>query len=153
MERFGLSYQRLKKAIEMKGYKFFESDPYDVNIFGIRFGYEVVNEFNDIIGVAYKDDFGNEVCLAFKGTTKPGLYWLKNKLMNPQGTFIMKPGQYRGCWVAGLHGKTRYPALRQNGKNQFLGWRDNDSDGKFDIDGPIFDNPEYVNGHTTSFKN
>ena len=153
MEKFGLSYQRLKKTVESKGYKFFENGALDVNIFGVRFGYDVVNEFNDIVGVAYKDEFGNEVCLAFKATTKPGLYWLKNKLMNKQGTFIMMPGQYRSCWYAGLHGKTRYPALRQNGKNQFKGWRDNDSDGKFDVDGPIYSDAMYVNGHTTSFKN
>ncbi|MEQ9219427.1 MAG: hypothetical protein RLO17_15355 [Cyclobacteriaceae bacterium] len=31
-----------------------------------------VDEFNDHMGIAYLDDFGNETLLLFKATTRPG---------------------------------------------------------------------------------
>ncbi|MEQ8879600.1 MAG: hypothetical protein RLQ12_08215 [Cyclobacteriaceae bacterium] len=37
----------------------------------------LVYEFNDHMGIAYLDDFGNETLLLFKATTRPGLHWLQ----------------------------------------------------------------------------
>ncbi len=101
--------------------------------------------------MAYLDDFGNETLLLFKATTKPGLHWLKNSLGNINGTAILIPGQYRSCWKLGYH--KGYKALQQNGEGIFKVWRDNDSDGELDINGPVYEDVQGLNGHTTSFKN
>ncbi|MEQ8555346.1 MAG: hypothetical protein RIC06_12325 [Cyclobacteriaceae bacterium] len=87
-----LSYDTLRNTIRSKGYVFFDSGQYNINVFGIRSNEPLVDEFNDHMGVAYLDDFGNETLLLFKATTKPGLHWLKNRLGNVNGTAILIPG-------------------------------------------------------------
>jgi hypothetical protein len=44
-------------------------------------------------------------------TTDPGTFWLRN-LMNPQGTAIVKQGQYIGSHGIGMH-RGKYLALTQ----------------------------------------
>lgn len=146
-----MNYSDLKKIYKNKGYKFFEKGAYNLNIFGFRSNDLKVNEFNDIIGVAYIDDLGNEQCLTFKGTTKAGLYWLKNKKGNINGTFILKPNQYIGCFEKGLHNGS-YDALHQKGYGIFEGYRDGDSDGELDYSGEIYNDVTGLNLHTTSWK-
>ena len=131
-------------------YPFYEGF-YNVNIFGFRNPALTVDEFNDIIGIAYNDAFGRAVCLIYEGTTKAGLYYLKNKLGNSKGTFILKEGYFKSCWAAGLH-SGKYPALVQKG-NPFIGYRDNDSDGQLDLEGETFTDVTGLNFHTTSFIN
>jgi hypothetical protein len=143
-------YEQIRMMYDANGYQFFV-DPYALNIFGIRDGYDVVDEFNDVLGIAFVDGFGNPVVMEFKGTTKPGLYYLKKKLGNKNGTAILVPGQYIRCWKFGLH-SGKYEALRQNG-SPFKVWRDNDSDGEFDVDGKKWGNVTGLNLHTTSFIN
>ena len=72
--------------------------------------------------------------------------------------FILAPGQYRGCWKTGFHGKSRYEALVQKeGYGQFRGWRDNVLDGKIqrrlDEGGEFFTDVTGLNMHrsNTSF--
>lgn len=146
-----ISYNNLRNAMESKGYVFFDNGFYNVNIFGIRSNNQTVNEFNDFFGIAYRDEFNNTNLNLFRATTKPGLYWLKNKVGNVNGTAILIPGQYRKCWKLGYHNS--YQALVQNGMNIFNVWRDNDSDGELDINGKIYKDVSGLNGHTTSFKN
>lgn len=146
-----LSYTTLRDTVRSKGYIFFDSGQFNINVFGIRSDKPLVDEFNDHMGIAYSDDFGNESLLLFKATTKPGLHWLKNSLGNVNGTAILIPGQYRSCWKLGYH--KGYKALQQHGDGIFKVWRDNDSDGALDIDGPVYDDVKGLNGHTTSFKN
>jgi len=145
-----LNYQDLMELFASKGYAFFDTGSYNVNIFGIRSSEPIVDEFNDVLGVAYKDDFGNVEVELFKATTKPGLYWLKHRLGNIDGTAILVPGQYRSCWILGFH--KGYQALVQKGMGVFRTWRDRDADGDLDTDGEIFDNVRGLNMHTTSFK-
>lgn len=130
---------------------FFDTGQFNLNLFGIRSSAPLVDEFNDHMGMAYLDDYGNETLLLFKATTKPGLHWLKNNLGNVNGTAILIPGQYRRCWKLGYH--KGYKAMQQHGEGIFKVWRDNDSDGELDIDGPIYEDVQGLNGHTTSFKN
>jgi hypothetical protein len=143
-----ISYNKVKSMYAEKGWKFYDSGAFNVNLFGIRNGYDVVDEFNDILGIAYVDDFGNEVVVTHKGTTKPGLYYLKNKLGGNNGTAILIPGYYSKCWKIGEH--KGYQALVQNGM-PFKVWRDNNSDGKFDIGGTVYTDVTGLNRHTTSF--
>lgn len=142
------TYQSLRSLYLSKGYKFYEEGQYNVNLFGIRNkDHTVVDQFNDLLGVAYKDEFGVEQCLAFQGTTKPGLTYL-NKLGNPNGTAIVCPGQYPGVWMIGFHHRgesNQYPAYEQKGV--FKCYRDNILNGKFDMTGPIYTDGAGINGH------
>ncbi len=143
------AYSDIKRKYEEKGHQFF-TGKYAINLFGIRQGYETVDEFNDILGMAFNDAFGNEVVLYHEGTTKPGYYWLKTKKGNSSGTAILQPGQYLNCWELGKH-NGKYDALRQKGM-PFKVWRDGDSDGHLDVNGPTFTDVTGLNMHTTSFK-
>jgi len=146
-----LTYQFIKQKYIAKGYKFYEGKKYNANLFGIRNNdLSIVNKFNDIIGVAYQDEFMNEICLPFAGTTKPGLTWLGDKTGNPKGTFILASGQHPRCWRIGEHNiskPTKYPAFVQSASNVFKGYRDNDKDGKFDLTGPLLTDVTGLNGH------
>ncbi len=120
-----------------------------MNLFGIRSKSTLVDQFDDVLGIAFRDDFGNGIVLEHRGTTKPGLYWLREKMGNHQGTFILAPGQYPRCWKIAEH--KGYEALVQVG-SPFRGWRDANKDGKLDPNGNIHRDVTGLNMHTTSFK-
>jgi hypothetical protein len=119
-----------------------------VNLYGIRNGYQTVDEFNDVLGIAFIDEFGNKGVIEAKGTTKPGLYWLKN-VGNKNGVAILMPGQHEKCWQIGLH--KGYEAMVQVG-SPFKVWRDSNMDDKFDRTGAIYRDVTGLNMHTASFK-
>lgn len=146
-----LNYFLLRQVFKLKNYEFFETGYYNLNLFGIRSSNDLVNEFNDWMGVAFKDEWENERLLLFAATTKPGLFYLKNKLGNSEGTAILVPGQYRSAWMLGHH--RGYEALQQLTSQVFQVWRDNDYDGAFDYSGTIYNDVQGLNGHTTSFRN
>lgn len=145
-------YQEVKALFEEKGYRFYDDGPFNVNLYGIRNGYSIVDEFNDIIGICFRDELNNEVCIESKGTTKPGLKWLKDKKGNMNGTAILIPGQYSKCWTFGDH-RGAYEALVQSPYAKFEVWRDDDSDGEFDIGGDVYYDVTGLNMHTTSLIN
>jgi hypothetical protein len=146
-----MTYVEIKALYECNGYHF-DIAPYKVNNYGRRNKDHVtVNEWNDVRGIAYVDEFGVGQCLEWKATTKPGLTSLAGKPMNPKGTFILMPGFYKDCWLIGKHnvGKEHeHEALVQRGM-PFRGWRDNDLDGKFDFSGEIYTDVTGLNDHTT----
>jgi len=76
------------------------------HLVGIRSRANVPNRFDDLVGVI-KDD---EVYW-FTATTNAGRHWLLN-LMNPKGTAMVVPNQYKNSWVLGYH-KGQYKALTQ----------------------------------------
>lgn len=147
-----MNYETIKSLFLRNEYPF-ETAPYKVNHYGRRNKDLVtVNEWNDVRGVAYVDEFGEGHCLEWRATTKPGLTSLEGKPMNPKGTFILMPGFYKDCWKVGAHnvGKEHeHPALVQVGSGIFRGWRDGDLDGKFDFSGPIYTDVTGLNDHTT----
>ena len=142
------NYESVRDLYAKLGYRFYDEGKFNVNLFGIRRSLEV-DIFNDLLGIAYRDEKNEPQLLLHAGTTKPGLYWLKNKLGNMKGTFILAPGYYSRCWKIGLH-HGEYQALVQAGNKIFKGWRDNDSDGQLDMNGPIYDDVQGLNSHTTS---
>src|SRR5258706_8646638 len=85
--------------------------PFELNIVGIRSNSTIPNSFDDSINIFFKNNQGIWVFQSFKATTDPGTYWLKNPL-NPQGTAILKEGQYISSHAIGLH-RGKYPALVQ----------------------------------------
>lgn len=146
---YQITYDQIKQLYASKNYPFYLG-AYNINLFGIRASSRAVDQFNDVLGIAFKDEFGNPVLLMHKATTKPGLYFLKEKLGNPQGTFILIPGHYPKCWMKGKH-KGRYDALVQSDIATFQGYRDRDSDGELDYGGIKYKNVTGLNMHTTSF--
>ena len=140
-------YSEVKAMFECLGHRFYDSGYFNVNLFGIRRKTKV-DEFDDILGIAYRDDFGNGIVLEHKGTTDPGKYWLETKMGNVQGTAILIPGHYPRCWQIGDH--KGYPALVQKGM-PFKVWRDNDQDGDLDFGGKEYKDVTGLNMHTTSF--
>lgn len=142
----------IKEAYARMGYVYFGgATPYNVNIWGIRKQTGNVDIFDDVLGITYMDDNDEEIILYHDATVDPGKYYLKNKLLNPKGTFILKPGQYRGCWCKGKH-KGKYKALVQKPNyTGFLGWRDNLLDGiiqrKKKSNGEYYDDVTGLNMH------
>lgn len=148
--------EQIKAAYSSKGYEYFEgSKPYNLNLWGIRKQYGEIDKFDDLLGISFKDETGKEIMLIHKATVDPGRYYMATKLGNPNGTFILAPGQYRSCWKTGEHGKTDYFALVQMpGYKGFDGWRDNLLDGKLqrrlDKDGKYFKDVQGLNMHRSS---
>jgi hypothetical protein len=104
---------KIKQAMKLKDYKFFESGDYNINIIGIRnsdTGNKVTNVFDDLLTVSYK--IGD--VWHFKkwaATTDPGTKGVK-EFHNAQGVARLVPGQYRGSHAIGLH-QGKYEALKQ----------------------------------------
>jgi hypothetical protein len=104
---------KIKVAMKVKDYKFFESGDYNLNIIGIRnsdTGSKVTNVFDDLLTVSYK--IGD--VWHFKkwaATTDPGTKGVK-EFHNAQGVARLVPGQYRGSHAIGLH-QGKYEALKQ----------------------------------------
>lgn len=145
-----ITLEAIKDVYSDKGYPFYTGE-WNVNLGGIRNNdLTVVDEFNDILWLAYEDSFGREILLTHRGTTKPGLYWLKTKMGNINGTAILPEGYYRQCWMMGLH-RGQYEALVQSDRAKFAVYRDNDEDGEFDINGQLYYDVGGLNMHTTSF--
>lgn len=100
----------VRQALEKKGYRIFLR-PFELNIVGVRADSTKPNAFDDRIHVFYQNSKGEIVSHSFAATTDPGTYWLQNP-MNPQGTAILREGQYTGCYQIGLH-RGKYTALVQ----------------------------------------
>lgn len=100
----------IQEALQKKGHKIFVR-PFELNIVGVRSDSTKPNAFDDAIYVFYSDGAGKVIQHKFPATTDPGTYWLQNP-MNPQGTAILKQGQYIGSHAMGLH-RGKYMALVQ----------------------------------------
>lgn len=103
-----------------------------LNIVGIRSAdSSTVNKFNDLIVVFFSDyiDYFERINIyMFPATTKPGITYLR-KLLNPAGTAVLVPGQYK--YKKGLH-KGKIPALIQ--AEEVSVYRDRNKNDKIDID-------------------
>ena len=124
--------EQIQKAVESKGYKYFTSENYDVNIVGIRNSEtngKVTNKFDDWVTLSYKDENGKWFYHEFEATTDPGSHWEKN-LLSTDGVAILVPGQYRGSHTIGLH-QGKYEALKQ--QKPLKVYRDKDKDGIYDF--------------------
>lgn len=113
-----------------KGYTFFEKDDknYNINICGVRSSDMTPNTFNDYMVLLWKFN-GVWNTKIYPCTTDPGLYYLLHPI-NVNGTAIMVPGQYKGCYKVGMH--KDYEALQQIKPMKY--YRDRDKDGQFDMD-------------------
>lgn len=120
----------LEHTVKEKGYKWFGSGDYNLNIVGIRNSdtkNEVTNKFDDTLTVSYKVN-GKWKYHEFDCTTDPGTHWVEN-ILKESGVAILKPGQYRGSHKIGLH-QGKYEALRQ--MKPVHVYRDKNKDGVYD---------------------
>ena len=127
-----LTTTNIKEVMKKKGYVFFDGNKkLNLNLVGIRRDNAGTNTFDDFMVVVYKDNNLKQTCKVFPITTDPGEYWLKNPI-NPKGTAILVPGQYRSAWRLGRH-QDKYEALVQWKKVKV--WRDNNKDETIDYQG------------------
>jgi len=125
------SADKIKKAVESKGYKWFEGGDYNLNIVGVRNSDTngvVTNKFDDMITLTYEVG-GVLKYHEFDATTDPGAHWEKN-LLSKDGVAILVPNQYRGSHTIGMH-QGKYEALKQ--QKPVKVYRDNNKDGKYDM--------------------
>ena len=125
--------EQIQAAVESKGYKWFESGDYNVNIVGVRnsdTNGRVTNKFDDKITLSYKVD-GEWQFYSFNATTDPGRYWVEN-VMRVEGVACLKEGQYRGAYRIDKH-RGNYDALCQRG-GEVTVYRDANKDGCYDLD-------------------
>jgi hypothetical protein len=111
-----------------KGYVIYDK-PYQLNIVGVRNDSTTPNSFDDTMYVFWKDGAGKWQGKFYNITTDPGTYWLNNP-ENPQGTAILKEGQYINSHQIGLH-RGNYKALTQ--KNPVTVLRDYDRNAVLDF--------------------
>jgi hypothetical protein len=126
-----LSADKIKKAVESKGYKWFEGGDYNLNIVGVRNSDTngvVTNKFDDMITLTYEVG-GVLKYHEFDATTDPGSHWEKN-LLSKDGVAILVPNQYRGSHTIGMH-QGKYEALKQ--QKPVKVYRDKNMDGKYDM--------------------
>ena len=119
--------------MEVRNHAVFENDskPYNLNICGWRTARPELDEFKDWISYAWKYE-GEWEWRLWPATTLPGSHYLRRRLLNPKGTAILVPGQYRGVYKLDLH-NGKYEALCQR-----LGpvsvYRDGNRDEVFDYE-------------------
>ena len=120
-----LTFDNIKSTLESKGYKFFDTPDklLNLNLVGVRRDNEGTNTFDDYLVVLYREE---ELAIMnrYEITTDPGKYWLENPI-NPKGTAVLVPGQYRSTWQLGKH-QGKYEALVQ--RKKVTVYRDNNKD-------------------------
>lgn len=148
------SYDALRAHVLGLGHRFFEG-PWNPNLIGIRSKERRAGLWDDLLLLAYTDDDGAQVVSAHEGTTDPSDVWLQSEKRHRDGTLIVVPGQYRGCWGVGpqyLHRNT-YPCFKQVAPIAFV--RDDNADDILDIEALIARGMEQrdvvgINGHRGS---
>lgn len=140
-----VTIEKVREVYKKKGYAFFTNGDFNLNIFAIRNMHDLnANLFNDCIGIIYKEN-GEWKIHKGDGTTDAGTIYRTNP-MNSAGTAYIVPGQYRGAYMIGPHGKTKYESLRQ--KKPMKYYRDNDKDKYVDLDpDTIVEEIAYTNIH------
>jgi hypothetical protein len=124
--------EQVQKAVEAKGYKYFQDGDYNVNIIGVRNsqpGKKVTDLFDDWLTISFKINGVWQFC-SWSATTDPGKApMLKGN--NGTGTARVVPGQYPGSHMIRLH-QGKYEALGQ--KANIKVYRDADKDLEYDTD-------------------
>lgn len=101
---------RVKAILNDYGYEL-NTQPYQLNIVGLRSKSTEANRFDDEIHVFYKKQDGKWNYHIYPATTDPGTFWLNNPMYD-QGTAILAQGQYKNAYAIGMH-KGKYEALTQ----------------------------------------
>jgi hypothetical protein len=119
---------RIQSILNQNGFTLY-TEPYRLNIVGLRSTNVISNRFDDEIHVFYHTGKGVWNYRIFKATTDPGTYWLEHPY-TPQGTAILAQGQFIDAYAIGLH-RGQYQALVQVGSLSIL--RDYDRKAVIDL--------------------
>ena len=132
---------KVKSVMEDKGYAFFQSGIFNINIVGIRSKETKSNKFDDTILLIYKNKKKEWEVQSSVITTDPGEKYLVHP-MNKKGSAILVPNQYRGVYKVDIHArhnsKFAHEALCQRG-NVLKVWRDGNRDKILDHDPETID--------------
>lgn len=118
----------IRGAMQARGYTFFSDGDWNLNLVGIRGLRRQAGAYDDQICCLYRVG-GIWRTHVWAATTDPSPAYLQRPI-NPAGTAILCPGQYRGSHKIGLHKKR--PALVQVAPVRV--WRDDDRDTELDWD-------------------
>lgn len=137
MNKEFFTYEKVKAAIEKAGFKFFTGHM-NLNMIGVRTTNRKADNFDDFFLLLWQTVVNgvteNHIYVNDEFTTDPGIYYLKNKLLNPKGCAVMARGQYPGLWKIGMH--FSYEAFVQVKPCNF--YRDKDKDDFAEPEGEIF---------------
>jgi hypothetical protein len=124
----------IKEVLVKKGYAFFDGNKsYNLNLVGIRKSSHDSTKFDDALLVIYRDEDKEWAVESYQITTDPGPSILR-KPINPDGTAILVPGQYRSTYRIGTHGGSfRHVALVQRGGPVKV-YRDDDKDRRLEME-------------------
>lgn len=112
-----LNYNMVKRVHAAKGYAFYDTGDFNLNIGFVRESNTFTDKLTDTFYIAYRE-LGVKRSFIAHATTKAGI---SPALLNPKvvagmkGVAVVKPGQYRGCWrlVDSYLGWLKYPYLQQ----------------------------------------
>lgn len=138
-------------AMTRKGYIIFaDKRGFDLNLVGVRSAAIQAGRFDDWLTVSYRDAaHGGWAFYAFACTTDPGLSHLQN-LSHPDGTAVLKEGQYRASHMIRKH-QGKYDAICQKPGYVLQTYRDRNRDGTIDRAGEnVFTNATGINIHRAS---
>lgn len=134
----------IKQSVINKGYKFFDSGNFNLNIIFVREDNKITNYFTDKLYVLYYIA-GNKQIFECNATTKPGI---KGSIDSPitydgvTGTAIIKPNQYRSSFqfIDSYNEFSKYPYLKQIKPLNYLrdGDKDYNIDDEIDSDGDSY---------------
>lgn len=143
---------QVKDAVESKGYAFFTSGSYNVNIVGIRNSdtcNRVTNHYDDLITISFKKkDNGPWYYHQWKATTDPGKFWMDHPL-NKKGCAILVPNQYRSVYTIDKHRNKYYALCQRNGSVEV--YRDGNENDVYDLNPETTDKGYFgINIHRSS---
>lgn len=128
--------ENVKSVMEKKGYSFFETGAFNVNIVGIRASNNTSNLFDDTILLIYKNKKKEWEVMSSLATTDPGEKYLLEPL-SEKGTAILVPNQYTGVYQLDTHARNNskfsHEALCQRAGKVKV-WRDKNRDDILDHD-------------------
>jgi len=132
MKKEDITYKNIKAVVEKAGYKFFTGE-FNINMIGLRSKNRVIDNWDDFFVLCWQEGGKNKIWVNDQFTTDPGIYYMQQKLLNTDGCAILAPGQYRGVWKIGKHGKNQYEAFVQTG-NKVKVYRDRNKNNILEFD-------------------
>lgn len=126
---FDIGISDVKSVMASKGYPIYiDGKP---NIVGIRNAETKSNAYNDKCWVFWTEN-GQEEIHFYTISTHPGFYYLQHPIAGTNGTAILVPDHYEGCWVLGLHRGKQFALCQRSGEVKV--YRDNNQDTTQDFD-------------------
>lgn len=131
MRKEDFTYAKVKAVVEKAGFKFFTGNM-NLNMIGVRSLNRKVDNWDDFFILCWQENGKNMIWVNDQFTTDPGIYYMQQKLLNPNGCAMLARGQYKGIWKIGQH-RGKYEAFVQTG-NVVKVYRDRDQDNIMEFD-------------------